>query len=66
MPVFLENEQHVLIQLESDNDWESLYHICEGYITYRDAVQIKKRFAVNKNKKAWHLKNKILLIIIKK
>ncbi len=42
MPVFLENEQHVLIQLESDNDWESLYHICEGYITYRDAVQIQK------------------------
>lgn len=42
MPVFLENEQHVLIQLESDSDWESLYHICEGYITYRDAVQIQK------------------------
>ncbi len=41
MPVFLEKEQHTLIQLESDDDWESLYGICEGYITHRDAEQIQ-------------------------
>ncbi len=36
MPVFLEKEQNVLIQLASDDDWMSFYNICEGYITLRD------------------------------
>ncbi|MEA3415458.1 MAG: hypothetical protein U9R02_04765 [Thermodesulfobacteriota bacterium] len=36
MPVFFEKEQHVLIQLESDDDWQSFYNSCEGYITPRD------------------------------
>jgi hypothetical protein len=36
MPVFFEKEQHVLIQLESDADWQSFFSSCEGYITSRD------------------------------
>ena len=36
MPVFFAKEQHVLIQLESDDDWLSFYNSCEGYITLRD------------------------------
>jgi len=33
MPVFFEKEQHVLIQLESDDDWQGFYNSCDGYIT---------------------------------
>ena len=33
MPVFFEKEQHVLIQLETDDDWQAFYHGCEGFIT---------------------------------
>ena len=36
MPVFFEKEQHVLIQLESNDDWQSFYNSCEGYITQQD------------------------------
>jgi len=36
MPVFFEKEQHVLIQLESHEDWLSFCNSCEGYITARD------------------------------
>jgi hypothetical protein len=36
MPVFHEKEQHVLIQLESDDDWLSFFNICEGFITRQD------------------------------
>ena len=36
MPVFFEKEQHVLIQIESDDDWLAFYNICEGYVTQRD------------------------------
>lgn len=36
MPVFFEKEQHVLIHLESDSDWQSFCDTCEGYITPRD------------------------------
>ena len=36
MPVFFEKEQHVLIQLESDDDWQRFNDSCEGYITPRD------------------------------
>ena len=41
MPAFFEKEQHVLIQLDSDDDWLSFYHSCEGYITPRDYELIK-------------------------
>ena len=34
MPVFFAKEQHVLIQLESDDDWQSVYNSCEGYINH--------------------------------
>jgi hypothetical protein len=30
-----EEEQHVLIQFESDNDWLKFYNNCEGYITHQ-------------------------------
>jgi len=33
MPVFFAKGQHVLIQLESDDDWMSFYNSCDGYIT---------------------------------
>jgi hypothetical protein len=36
VPVFFEKEQHVLIQLENDNDWLAFNNLCEGYITQRD------------------------------
>ncbi|MCK4346980.1 MAG: hypothetical protein KAW47_00035, partial [Thermoplasmatales archaeon] len=36
MPVFFEKEQHVLIQLDSNDDWQSFYNSCEGYITPQD------------------------------
>jgi hypothetical protein len=36
MPIFFEKEQHVVIQLASDDDWLSFYNSCEGYITLRD------------------------------
>ncbi len=36
MSVFFEKEQHVLIQLASDEDWLAFYKSCEGYITLRD------------------------------
>jgi hypothetical protein len=36
MPVFFAKEQHVLIQLETDDDWQSFFQNCEGYITPRD------------------------------
>jgi len=41
MPVFFEKEQHILIQLEDDADWQSFYGICDGYITQRDYQLIK-------------------------
>ncbi len=36
MPVFHEKQQHVVIQLETDEDWLSFYNICEGFISQRD------------------------------
>jgi hypothetical protein len=33
VPVFNEKEQHVLIQLETDEDWQRFYNCCEGYMT---------------------------------
>lgn len=33
MPVFNEKEQHVFIQLETDEDWQRFYNCCEGYMT---------------------------------
>lgn len=36
MPVFFKKEKHVLIQIESDEDWQSFYNSCEGYTTLRD------------------------------
>jgi hypothetical protein len=42
MPVFFEKEQHVLIQLLSDADWQSFYNSCEGYITLRDYQLIRE------------------------
>ncbi|MDL1983555.1 MAG: hypothetical protein LWX54_05100 [Deltaproteobacteria bacterium] len=36
MPVFFAKEQHVLIQLETEDDWLSFFNSCEGYITLRD------------------------------
>ncbi len=36
MPVFHEKEQHTLVQVESIEDWQSFFNICEGYITPRD------------------------------
>lgn len=32
MPIFFEKEQHVLIQLVSDDDWQSFFNSCDGYI----------------------------------
>ncbi len=40
MPIFSEKEQHVLIQLEKDDDWLAFYSACEGYITQRDYKRI--------------------------
>lgn len=40
MPVFFEKEQHVLIQLETDDDWKAFYHSCEGFITPKACVLI--------------------------
>ncbi len=36
MPAFFAKEQHVLIQLESYDDWLSFHNSCEGYITLKD------------------------------
>lgn len=36
MPVFFEKDQHVLIQLDIEDDWKAFYRSCEGYITPRD------------------------------
>jgi hypothetical protein len=36
MPVFFEKEQHVLIQLEREDDWLAFFSLCEGYVTQRD------------------------------
>lgn len=41
MAVFFEKEQHVLIQLESDDDWQAFYNICEGFITGCDFQRIR-------------------------
>lgn len=40
MAVFFEKEQHVLIQLESDEDWLAFFNSCEGYIAQRDFILI--------------------------
>jgi hypothetical protein len=36
MPVFYKKEQHILIQIDSDEDWLSFLRICDGYITEKD------------------------------
>ncbi|MGA8832977.1 MAG: hypothetical protein ACLQT6_07005 [Desulfomonilaceae bacterium] len=41
MAIFFKNEQHILIQLESDVDWHGFCDCCEGYITQRDFEQIR-------------------------
>ena len=40
MPTFFEKEQHVVIQIESDDDWWSFFNICEGFLTPRDFTLI--------------------------
>lgn len=40
MPVFFEKETHVMIQLESDQDWVSFQNSCEGYLTPYDFKKI--------------------------
>ena len=32
MPVSFEKEKHVLIRMDTDNDWEFLFECCEGYL----------------------------------
>ncbi|MFH1147738.1 MAG: hypothetical protein V1736_08525 [Pseudomonadota bacterium] len=41
MAAFFEKEQHVLIQLENDDDWLSFYGVCEGFITLQDFQLIR-------------------------
>lgn len=36
MTIFFKNEDHVLIQFQSEADWDGFYQCCEGYITERD------------------------------
>ncbi|MBP7517002.1 MAG: hypothetical protein KA768_04155 [Desulfobulbus sp.] len=40
MATFFDKEKHVLIQLESDDDWHSFFNNCEGFITQRDSKLI--------------------------
>lgn len=35
MPIFFKKSKHVLIQLESDNDWGYFYDVCDGYLNDR-------------------------------
>jgi hypothetical protein len=56
MPVFFEKEQNILIQLESDDDWQSFYASCDGYITPWDCqlihdylTQIAKTVVIEKD-----------------
>ena len=32
MPISFKKSKHVLIQLESDNDWDGFYEVCDGYL----------------------------------
>ncbi len=41
MAVFFKKEQHVLIQLENDDDWQAFYDNSEGYITLGDFKLIR-------------------------
>ncbi|MFH2059249.1 MAG: papain-like cysteine protease family protein [Pseudomonadota bacterium] len=36
MPVFHEKQKHIVIQIETDDDWGKFHTICEGFITHRD------------------------------
>ena len=36
MATFFDKQKHVLIQLESYDDWLSFFNNCEGFITQRD------------------------------
>ncbi|MDA8136508.1 MAG: hypothetical protein M0T82_17960 [Desulfobacteraceae bacterium] len=40
MPVFYEKQQHVVIQLETNEDWEKFYSICEGFLSRSDFSKI--------------------------
>jgi len=40
MAVFFEKEQHVLIQLDNDDDWQAFSNTCEGFITEGDFRRI--------------------------
>lgn len=40
MPTSFDNQQHVLIQLESSDDWLSFFSACEGFLTSRDSELI--------------------------
>ena len=41
MPIFFEKENHVLIQLESDEDWLGFSNSCDGYIKQQDFIRIR-------------------------
>lgn len=36
MPTYFEQEKHVIVQLESDGDWDNFFRICEGYLEPHD------------------------------
>ena len=55
MPIFNKKEQHVLIQLESDADWQILYDICESYMTRYDFKLINE-----------YLKNVVKTVVLEK
>jgi hypothetical protein len=40
MPVFYEKQQHVVIQLETNEDWGKFYRICEGFLSQSDFSKI--------------------------
>ncbi len=55
MPVFRRKGSHVLIQLDSDNDWRIFLECCDGYLTDRDFDRLYN-----------YLKNDVRSIVLEK
>ena len=46
MAVFFKKDKHVFVQLNSSDDWDKFYEICEGYIT-RSAFELIRQYLNN-------------------
>jgi hypothetical protein len=55
MPVFFKKSNHILIQIESDDDWKDFLVCCHGYLTERDYDRLFE-----------YLKDEIKTIVIEK